>query len=174
MQSKVKGILYNQNLKWLKATLFKVNYFPLEKVVIGRYFSVSSNMPPSVNESQSFMVFLFQWIWLVRPLPVHCWRPVSHASQGQIVWKKGMGQYVGKCVVPKKTNLSTSLLVNRNVVVNITKCYFHRYIRRNMWSYVIYKLIHWDSFRVVLCPQKKEMVKEIQIIYNKYNYLFNI
>lgn len=52
MQSKVKGILYNQNLKWLKATLFKVNYFPLEKVVIGRYFSVSSNMPPSVNESQ--------------------------------------------------------------------------------------------------------------------------
>lgn len=60
MQSKVKGILYNQNLKWLKATLINVNYFPLEKVVIGRYFSVSSNMPPSVNESQSFMVFLFQ------------------------------------------------------------------------------------------------------------------
>lgn len=44
MQSKVKGILYNQTLKWLKATLFKVNYFPLEKVVIGRYFSVSSNI----------------------------------------------------------------------------------------------------------------------------------
>lgn len=57
MQSKVKGILYNQNLKWLKATLFKVNYFPLEKVVIGRYFSVSSNMPPSVNESQWFFYF---------------------------------------------------------------------------------------------------------------------
>lgn len=63
---------------------------------------------------------------------MHCWRPVSHASQGQSVWKKGMGQYVGKCVDPKKTNLNTSLLVNRNVVVNNTKGYFHRYIRRNM------------------------------------------
>lgn len=31
MQSKVRGLLYNQSLKWLKATLFKVNYFPLEK-----------------------------------------------------------------------------------------------------------------------------------------------
>lgn len=58
MQSKVKGILYNQNLKWLKATLFfKVNYFPLEKVVITRYVSVSSNMPPSVNESQWLFYF---------------------------------------------------------------------------------------------------------------------
>lgn len=57
MQSKVKGILYNQNLKWLKATLFKVNYFPLEKVVITRYVSVSRNMPPSVNESQLLFYF---------------------------------------------------------------------------------------------------------------------
>lgn len=57
MQSKVKGILYNQSLKWLNATLFKVNYFPLEKIVITRYVSVSSNMPPSVNESQWLFYF---------------------------------------------------------------------------------------------------------------------
>lgn len=36
---------------------FKVNYFPLEKIVITRYVSVSSNMPPSVNESQWLFYF---------------------------------------------------------------------------------------------------------------------